>query len=418
MDERLKKQIDFVLKIDQEKNVLRQTHLSGHGRRENDAEHSWHMGVMAWLLKEYANEEIDLGRTILMCLIHDIVEIEAGDTYAYDSESIKTQKAREEAAKEKLFSMLPEDQGRELAALWEDFDSWSSPEACFAHTLDNLQPLILNDSNDGGDWTEHGVAAKQVFGRQKKTKVGSEALCRLVTDPLIQKHIRRGNIRDDVRLCVFDLDGTLVATQESIARPVNMTLEHFGLPAQPVEAFNYYAGDGLINTLKRALFDAGDRDAVHLEEGFPLCSRWMAEDPLYHVVPYEGMVETLKELKRRGITLAVLSNKQHPNSVNVVKTIFGEGLFDYVQGQTDEIPMKPDPAGLLNILDYFGIAKDECLYIGDTNTDMLTGQRAAVTTVGVTWGFRKRSELDGCGADIIIDNPAELLQLAGVSKSV
>ena len=110
MDERLKRQLDFALEIDKEKNIFRQTHLSGHGRNENDAEHAWHMAVMAYLLREYANEEVDIAKVMLMCLIHDIVEIDAGDTYAYDAEGLKTQKAREEAAKERIFSLLPPDQ--------------------------------------------------------------------------------------------------------------------------------------------------------------------------------------------------------------------------------------------------------------------------------------------------------------------
>ena len=114
MDERLKKQLEFSLEIDKEKNVFRQTHLSGHGRNENDAEHAWHMAVMAYLLREYANEDVDIARVMLMCLIHDIVEIDAGDTYAYDEEGLKTQKAREAAAKERIFSLLPEDQKEEL----------------------------------------------------------------------------------------------------------------------------------------------------------------------------------------------------------------------------------------------------------------------------------------------------------------
>ena len=108
MDERLKRQLDFALEIDKEKNILRQTHLSEHGRRENDAEHAWHMAIMAYLLKEYSNEPVDIGKVMLMCLIHDIVEIDAGDTYAYDAENLKTQKAREDAAKERIFSILPE----------------------------------------------------------------------------------------------------------------------------------------------------------------------------------------------------------------------------------------------------------------------------------------------------------------------
>ncbi len=195
MEERLKKQLDFALEIDKEKNIYRQTHLSGHGRNENDAEHAWHMAVMAYLLREYANEEIDITKVMLMCLIHDIVEIEAGDTYAYDAENLKTQKAREDAAKEKLYSLLPEDQKREFTALFDEFEEYKTPEAKYAHAMDNLQPLILNDSNNGGDWKDHGVTAEQVYGRQRKTRLGSEKLFE-VTDQIIQKHIRKGNLRE------------------------------------------------------------------------------------------------------------------------------------------------------------------------------------------------------------------------------
>lgn len=195
MDERLKKQLAFSLEIDKEKNIFRQTHLSGHGRNENDAEHAWHMAIMAYLLREYANEEVDIARVMLMCLIHDIVEIEAGDTYAYDTEGKKSQKAREDAAKEKLYSLLPEDQKQELTALFDEFEEYQTAEAKFAHAMDNLQPLLLNHSNNGGDWKEHQVSAQQVYGRQTKTKLGSEKLFE-VTDKIIQEHIRRGNLRE------------------------------------------------------------------------------------------------------------------------------------------------------------------------------------------------------------------------------
>lgn len=196
MEERLKKQLDFALEIDKEKNIYRQTHLSGHGRNENDAEHAWHMAIMAYLLREYANEEVDITKVMLMCLIHDIVEIEAGDTYAYDAENLKTQKAREDAAKEKLYSLLPEDQKQELIALFDEFEEYKTPEARYARAMDNLQPLILNDSNDGGDWKEHGVTAEQVYGRQRKTRLGSEKLYEEVTDCIIRKHIEKGNLKE------------------------------------------------------------------------------------------------------------------------------------------------------------------------------------------------------------------------------
>ena len=194
MDERLKKQLDFALEIDKEKNILRQTHLSGHGRNENDAEHAWHMAIMAYLLREYSNEPVDITRVMLMCLIHDVVEIDAGDTYAYDEEGKKTQKAREEAAKERIYSLLPEDQKEELAAIFDEFEESKTPESKFAHAMDNLQPLMLNNSNDGGDWREHGVSAKQVYGRQSRTKEGSEKLYE-VTDQIIKKHRATGNLK-------------------------------------------------------------------------------------------------------------------------------------------------------------------------------------------------------------------------------
>ena len=194
MNERLEKQLAFALEIDKEKNIFRQTHLSGHGRRENDAEHAWHMAIMAYLLREYANEQVDIGKVMLMCLIHDIVEIEAGDTYAYDDDALKSQKEREDAAKEKIFGMLPEDQKLELIALFDEFEAYETPESQFAHAMDNMQPLLLNDSNDGGDWKEHGVSAEQVYGRQSKTQLGSKILFE-AADELLQKHIRKGNLK-------------------------------------------------------------------------------------------------------------------------------------------------------------------------------------------------------------------------------
>ncbi len=195
MDERIKKQLAFALEIDKEKNIFRQTHLSGHGRNENDAEHAWHMSIMAYLLREYANEEVDIARVMLMCLIHDIVEIDAGDTYAYDAEGLKTQKAREDAAKERIFSLLPADQKEELMALFDEFEAYETPESKYAHAMDNLQPLMLNDSNGGADWREHDVSAETVYGRQGKTQLGSQKLFE-VTDQIIQDNIKKGNLKE------------------------------------------------------------------------------------------------------------------------------------------------------------------------------------------------------------------------------
>ena len=194
MDERIKKQMEFSLEIDKVKNIFRQTHLSGHGRRENDAEHSWHMAIMAYLLKEYANEDVDIAKVMLMCLIHDIVEIDAGDTYAYDEVNLQTQKEREDAAKERIFSILPTEQKEELIALFDEFEAYETPESKFAHAMDNLQPLMLNNSNGGSDWCEHEVTAAQVYKRQSKTKLGSEKLFE-VTDKMIQENIQKGSLK-------------------------------------------------------------------------------------------------------------------------------------------------------------------------------------------------------------------------------
>ncbi len=193
-NERLEKQIDFILEIDKEKNILRQTHLTEHGRRENDAEHAWHMAVMAYLLKEYSNEDIDITKVMIMCLIHDVVEIDAGDTYCYDEEAKKSQAAREEAAKQRIFALLPEDQKEELTALFEEFEANETAEAHFAHTMDNFQPLLLNNSNDGMDWASHGVSAEQVYGRQGLSKMGSDILYEK-TDEIIKHQKEVGHLK-------------------------------------------------------------------------------------------------------------------------------------------------------------------------------------------------------------------------------
>ena len=195
MNDKLKQQLDFILEIDKEKNILRQTHLSGHGRRENDAEHAWHMAIMAYLLKEYSNEPVDITKVMIMCLIHDIVEIDAGDTYAYDTEGLKTQKAREDAAKERIFSLLPNAQKEELTALFDKFEEARTAESRFAHVMDNLQPLLLNNSNGGADWREHEVYASQVYGRQQKTRYGSKQLYE-ITDQILKENIKKGNIKE------------------------------------------------------------------------------------------------------------------------------------------------------------------------------------------------------------------------------
>ena len=197
MDEkRFQKQLDFILEIDKEKKIYRQTHITEYERRENDAEHAWHMAVMIYLLKEYANEGFDTARAMAMALIHDVVEIDAGDTYAYDEAALATKDEREKAAAERIFGILPDDQRDAFRSLFEEFEAGETPEAKFARTMDNFQPLLLNDSNGGRDWREHGVTKAQVTKRQRRNILGSDVIWDY-TSRLIDRNVEAGNIKDE-----------------------------------------------------------------------------------------------------------------------------------------------------------------------------------------------------------------------------
>lgn len=196
MEERLRRQLEFILELDKEKNIFRQTHLSGHGRNENDAEHAWHMAVMAFVLAEYADDPVDVLRVVQMVLIHDLVEIYAGDTYAYDEAGKATQRERELAAADRIFGMLPEDQGRQMRGAWEEFEAYETAEARFAHLLDNYQPLSLHDANDGKDWVSHGVTRSQIMKRNERTLDVSEAMGQVIRQ-VIDKNVKKGTIRDE-----------------------------------------------------------------------------------------------------------------------------------------------------------------------------------------------------------------------------
>lgn len=196
MDDRLKKQMEFMLEVDKSKFVRRQTYLSDGIRRENDAEHSWHLALMAALLSEHANEKIDIARTMLMVLIHDIVEIDAGDTYAYDDAGHLDKREREVKAAKRIFGLLPEDQAEKMMDLWEEFEASETPEAKFAHSLDCVQPLMLNDATDGKSWREHEIKKSQVMKRNAKTAQGSETLMDYV-DGILEKNVKKGNLRDE-----------------------------------------------------------------------------------------------------------------------------------------------------------------------------------------------------------------------------
>ena len=194
---RLSRQFEFILEADREKSILRRTLHSDGKTPENDAEHAWHMALMCVLLSEYSNEEIDVLRTISMVLIHDIVEIDAGDTYAYDAQGALTQRDREEKAADRLYGILPPDQGEKLRALWEEFEEGKTPEAKFARTLDRVQPLMLNSATGGKTWAQNGIKLSQVLNRNKSTADGSAVLWDYSYNNFIKPNVEKGRIIDE-----------------------------------------------------------------------------------------------------------------------------------------------------------------------------------------------------------------------------
>lgn len=194
----LQKIFQFCLEIDKEKMIKRQTYLSDGSAKENDAEHAWHMAIMAILLSNYANEKIDVLKTVSMLLIHDIVEIDAGDTYAYDNEGKKTQKERELKAAKRIYSILPKAQGDYLKNLWDEFEECKTPEAQFARTLDNIQPAMLNDASNGKSWLEKKVKLSQILDRNQNTAKGSKDLWDYSYNHFIKPNVDKGNIIDDM----------------------------------------------------------------------------------------------------------------------------------------------------------------------------------------------------------------------------
>lgn len=194
---RLEQQMNFIQEIDKMKKIGRQTYLSDASRKENDAEHSWHLAMMCLILNEYANEEVDLLRTMFMVLIHDIIEIDAGDTYAYDEVGNKTKREREEKAAERIFRLLPEDQANYIRELWDEFEEARTKEAMFAHTLDKVQPTMLNAATDGKAWKEHEVKLSQILNRNKNTAKGSEILWNYSMEHFIEPNVKKGRILED-----------------------------------------------------------------------------------------------------------------------------------------------------------------------------------------------------------------------------
>lgn len=213
-----------------------------------------------------------------------------------------------------------------------------------------------------------------------------------------------------MKACIFDLDGTLTNTLESMTYSVNLTLEEMGLSKITKDQCRLFVGNGARVLIEKSLKAAGDTDASRIEEGMEIYGRIFDRNCTYHVTPYEGIPEMLKALKDKGIHLAVLSNKPDRQTVKVVKAIFGEELFDYAQGQKEGIRRKPEPDGVWYLMEQMHVSKEECLYIGDSEVDAATGRNAGLKTMGVLWGFRDRKTLETAGADDLIDRPDELLQ--------
>lgn len=213
-----------------------------------------------------------------------------------------------------------------------------------------------------------------------------------------------------MKACIFDLDGTLTNTLESMTYSVNLTLEEMGLSKITKDQCRLFVGNGARVLMEKSLKAAGDTDASRIEEGMEIYGRIFDQNCTYHVTPYEGIPEMLKVLKDKGIHLAVLSNKPDRQTVKVVKAIFGEELFDYAQGQKEGIRRKPEPDGVWYLMEQMHVSKEECLYIGDSEVDAATGWNAGLKTIGVLWGFRDRKTLETAGADDLIDRPDELLQ--------
>lgn len=193
---RFEQQMSFLLELDKMKNIYRQSYVLHEDRHENDAEHSWHLAVLAIILAEYANEPVDLKTVIETVLIHDVVEIDAGDTYAYDDAGNATKAEREQKAADRLFGLLPSEQGAHLRQLWEEFEAQSTPEARFAAALDRIQPLTLNYTKKGISWKEHGTKRSQVTARMQAVANGSETLGSFAAE-IIRRAAAEGLLKDE-----------------------------------------------------------------------------------------------------------------------------------------------------------------------------------------------------------------------------
>ena len=221
----------------------------------------------------------------------------------------------------------------------------------------------------------------------------------------------------DYKGIIFDLDGTLSDTLDSISYSGNLALQAIGMPVYDRDRYRYFVGDGADELVRRMLIANGDTECVRYDELRAAYRESFSKYADYNVTVYDGMPETLKEFKAAGYKLAVLSNKPHSQAIEVVHKLYGEDIFDHIQGNIKEMPRKPAPDGALHIAKLLGIQPAQTIYVGDTSVDMQTGKAAGMYTVGVLWGFRDRQELEENHADMIISHPKELPGLAHLHSS-
>lgn len=212
------------------------------------------------------------------------------------------------------------------------------------------------------------------------------------------------------KVCIFDLDGTLTDTLDSLVFSVNETLKEMQLPPITRDQCRMFVGNGSRVLLTKSLKACGEGNISRIDEAMQIYDRIFRVNCTYHVIPYEGIPKLLEEMKASGIRMAVLSNKPDRNAVNVVEEIFGTDTFERVQGQKEGVPRKPDPAAALSIAEELGAEPSETLYIGDSEVDIATGEAAGMRTIGVSWGFRGRDALAEAGADLIADTPKEIME--------
>ena len=214
------------------------------------------------------------------------------------------------------------------------------------------------------------------------------------------------------KCCIFDLDGTLVNSIHALAYCTNQALERCGVENQVnEEQMMAIVGDGYKTQMRRSLIACGDTELVHYEEILPIYMEVFAKHCLYEMHAYDGIMELLSYVREKGMKIAVVSNKPHAQAIDTVEYVFGKGFFDTIIGEKEGIPKKPDPTGALTAAKELGALPEECLYFGDTNTDMQTGKNAGMSTVGVLWGFRSRKELEQFSPDYLIENPMDMVTI-------